>query len=109
MSRGADKTVQRLSGDPAGVATVADDEGVGAFQGFESERQTRSDRHHHPEPSRAERRTARHPRHMTGNVEAASKLFNHAVFWQKSQRRKRRVIADAGVPVFDGVMVMVVV
>ena len=46
---------------------------------------------------------------MAGDVEAAAKLLDDALLRQKSERRERRVIADARVAVLDGVVVMLVV
>ncbi len=71
VEAGRIESVQRLTGDPAGVAAVADDEGVGAVTCAQPERQSGCDRHRHAEPARTDRRAARQPRHVTGDVEAA--------------------------------------
>ena len=101
VQAGADESVQRLPGNPAGVAAVADDEGIIAVAGAQSERPARGDRHRDAETARADRRAAGHPEHVSGDVEAAAELFDDALARQEAERRERRVIADAGVAVLD--------
>ena len=82
---GGVEAVQRLAGDPAGVAAVADHPRLRVAR-THAHRLAGGDRNHHAEASAVELRAARHPRYMAGNVEPATEPVHHRVSIEVAKR-----------------------
>ena len=109
MQTRSSKAIQSLAGYPACIAAVAHHKAFGAFAGFQSSASpvaTGTVTPSRPEPIGV---PPGHPGNMAGHIQAAPEAFNHAVFRKKAQRRQRRVVADAGVPVLYRELTLVVV
>ena len=97
---GGVEAVQRLAGDPASVAAVADDPRLRVTRAH-AHRLAGGNRDHHAQATAVKLRAARHPRDVARDVEATPELVHHRVAIDKAKRGERCVIADAGMGVFD--------
>ena len=85
------------------------DNGIRTSASPEPQSQTRGYRDRHTETSRTDRSSTRNPRDMARDIQAAPETVDDAIFRKKTERRKRRVIADARVAVLDRKLALVVI
>ncbi len=96
------EAIEGVAGNPAGIAAVAEDPGVGAISGALAEGLADGGGNHHAESAAVELRAAGHPGHMAGDVQPAPERVDYGLAIQIAQHGQRGKIADGSVRVFDG-------
>jgi len=103
-----DEAVQRLTGNPAGIAAVAHDERVRALFRFESKGEAGAGgimTPKRPEPSGVPLA----PGHVSGDIETTPNFSMTRSSGRNPSADSAGVIPDAGVAMFDDVVMMLVV
>src|SRR5688572_17184220 len=103
------KAVQSLAGDPARIATMTNNQTFGSLASFQSEGKTRCNPYGHAEPAGADGSASGHPGHVARDVETSPEAVDDAIFGKEPQRCEGGVVADARMPVLNGVLALLVI
>jgi hypothetical protein len=96
------EAVEGMAGDPAGIAAMAEDPGIGTIGRALAEGLADGGGDHDAEAAAVELGPAGHPGDMARDVEPAAEGFHDAAAIQIAEGGEGGIVADGGVGVLDG-------